>query len=327
MPCAGAWNYKMIKLRKETVSQIDPIDLTALIYPLFVVPGRRIKQPVPSMPGVCRFSEDRLADEVKKLQDSGVGQFLLFGVPSSKDWRGTEACKGDSIIANAVRRVKSEVPQATVMTDICLCAYTHHGHCGIVKRGERWINKTETLKALSTMALKHVEAGADYVAPSAMADGQVRVIRNELDAHGFHDKKIMGYSAKFASNFYGPFRQVADSAPSFGDRRGYQLDYRQLWPAVKKVDEDIAGGADIVMVKPALGYLDVVRKVKDIFDKPLAVYNVSGEYSLVKEGVRSGLWRERDIISEIFSYFKRAGADLIITYHAKDIALWQKHRS
>lgn len=300
------------------------LKLSTLIQPCFVVGGKGIQDPIQSMPGISRFSVDRLIREVRSSYDLGITKFLLFGAPQAKSWKGTSAYDDDNIVAQALKVLKIKFPDITLMTDICLCAYTTHGHCGIVPKGKEKIHRASTLKALSDMALTHAKAGADYVAPSAMIDGQVKAIRQKLDQHGFQQTRIMGYSAKFASNFYGPFRDIADSAPAFGDRTGYQLDYCKADVALRKVKEDIQSGADIVMVKPALGYLDIVRQVKDFSCKPVAVYNVSGEYALVKNGVKSGLWKEKNIVYEILSSFKRAGADLIITYHAKDIAKWQK---
>lgn len=316
----------MSKVLVKNISEIDDIDLSGLICPLFVISGQCKKERIPSMPGIHRFSIDRLIEEVGSLNSLGLNKYLLFGVPSKKSWMGSEAYDDKNIVAEAIKKLKANYGNINLFTDVCLCAYTSHGHCGIIKKGQKTINAKETLKALSRMALVHAHAGADYVAPSAMANGQVAAIRDKLDLNGFYKAKIMGYSAKFASNFYGPFRAIANSSPAFGDRRGYQLDCKDLQAALDKVKEDIEGGADIVMVKPAIGYLDVVSKVKGRFDKPLAVYNVSGEYAFVKQGMRSGLWKERDVVSEIFSSFKRAGADLIITYHAKDIALWQNRQ-
>jgi len=315
----------MIKtIEHERQSPVEArVDLKDLIYPLFVIAGKGRKEDVSSMPGVSRFSSDLLIEQIRELKNLGLEKFLLFGVPDSKDWDGVEAYGKDNLVVQAIKAIRAEFSTITLMTDVCLCAYTKHGHCGLIDKGHEEINGELTLKALSNMALSHAQAGADYVAPSAMADGQVKAIRNKLDENGFKHVRIMGYSAKFASNFYGPFRSIADSAPAFGDRRGYQLDYNRIQPALHKVEEDVQGGADIVMVKPALGYLDVIRKVKDSFSKPLAVYNVSGEYSFVKQGADVNLWKEKDMVYEILSSFKRAGADLIITYHAKDIARWQ----
>ncbi len=313
----------MAEINRKRKRLPQRIDLEKLIYPVFVVSGKGQKQRAPLMPGVFRFSVDSLIKEVGRLNSAGINKFLLFGVPERKTWNGADAYKENSIVAIALRALRQKFPDAIFITDICLCAYTAHGHCGIIPAGTKHIKRNETLSALLAMAAVHAAAGADYVAPSAMAAGQVKAIRRTLDRAGFPDVGIMGYSAKFASNFYGPFRAIAGSAPAFGDRSGYQLDYRSSQAAWKKIKEDILGGADIVMVKPAVGYLDVVRMAKESFDKPLAVYNVSGEFAFVKKGARAGMWDEKEMVREIFEGFQRAGADYIITYHAKDIARWQ----
>lgn len=315
----------MVQVESAQSNKIS-ISLDELIYPLFVKEGHRIYEQIHSMPGVYKFSPDRLLEEVVCLQGMGLKNILLFGVPKDKDWRGTSAYKRLNLVSKAVRLLKSNIAGITIFTDICLCAYTSHGHCGIIEKGKRLIDKAATLKALSSMALSHAQAGADFVAPSAMAKGQVKAIRKVLDKAGYSNTKIMGYSAKFASNFYGPFRDIADSAPRFGDRRSYQLDYSKTKAALREVEQDIKEGADIVMVKPALGYLDIVKEVKTRFNHPLAVYNVSGEYSLVKKGAGSNFWDEEMMVWEILTSIKRAGADFIITYHAKDIARWFKEK-
>ena len=298
------------------------IDLNSLIYPLFVKEGKYLREEIPSMPGVFRVSPDMLLDEALYLQGLGIKHILLFGVPEEKDWDGQLAYADKNIISRAVVLLKKSFPEIIVITDVCLCAYTSHGHCGILKDEKLGINNKATLDSLSRMALSHARAGADYVAPSAMAEGQVKAIRKTLDEFGYEKTKILGYSAKFASNFYGPFRDIAGSSPQFGDRRAYQLDYTDRENALKEIKDDIKEGADIVMVKPGLGYLDVVKDVKHRFKHPLAVYNVSGEYSMVKKGAQEGFWKEKDMVFEIISSIKRAGADFIITYHAKDIARW-----
>ena len=254
------------------------------------------------------------------LEKLGLKYLLIFGIPKRKDWQGSSALKENNVVGESVRLIKRHFPQIKVITDICLCAYTSHGHCGVIKKGAKDVDGEATLEALSKMALLHAQVGADYVAPSAMVSTQVQAIRRTLDSQGYQYTKIMGYSAKFASNFYGPFRDVADSAPRFGSRHGYQLTYSDGKTALFKVEQDIREGADIVMVKPALGYLDIVKKVKSEFNYPLAVYNVSGEYAMVKAG--AGSWDEEEMVFEIISSMKRAGADFIITYHAKDIAGW-----
>ena len=302
------------------------IEIKDLIYPLFVKEGISKPEEISSMPGVFRFPLDGINVEVKNLEVLGIKKVLLFGVPQKKDWQGSLAYKDNNLISSALRKIKESTNNLEVMTDICLCAYTTHGHCGIIKEGNEKIDKQETLKALAFMALSHAKAGADYVAPSAMADGQVEAIRKVLDINGYEKTKIMGYSAKFASNFYGPFREIADSSPKFGDRSLYQLPVSRKDLAIDKIKQDIEEGADIVMVKPALGYLDVIKEAKEKIDKDLAVYNVSGEYSMIKQGVKSGFWQEKDIVFEIMNSFKRAGADHIISYHAKDIAQWMEYQ-
>jgi len=293
-----------------------------LIYPYFVVAGINRKEHIKSFPGIFRFSPDRLMKDIEELKMLGLNKILLFGVPEDKDAAGSSAYRQDSIVAQAVKKIKKKFPRLVVMTDVCLCGYTTHGHCGVLKANGKDIDNSFTLEALSKIALLHAEAGADYVAPSAMAKGQVLAIRKSLDKNGLKDTKIMGYSAKFASNFYGPFRNVADSAPKFGDRKAYQLDYMNGKIALEKIEDDIKEGADIVMVKPALSYLDIIREAKARFSHPLAAYNVSGEYAMVKYGARLGLWDEKKMVSEIITSIRRAGARFIITYHAKEIAKW-----
>ncbi|MDD5552288.1 MAG: porphobilinogen synthase [Candidatus Omnitrophica bacterium] len=295
-----------------------------IIYPYFVVEGRNKKQEIKNFPGIYRFSADTLLKDVSEAGSLGLSKILLFGIPSRKDSEAVSACGPGSIAAKAVKSLKKEFKDLTVFTDVCLCAYTTHGHCGLFKEGKREIDPKRTLSRLADVALSHAEAGVDFVAPSAMAKGQILAIRNALDKRGFRNVKIMGYSAKFASNFYGPFREAADSAPAFGDRSGYQLNYTDPAAALREITQDIKEGADIVMVKPALSYLDVIKQASLKFDHPLAAFNVSGEYALVKYGAGRGLWDEKKMTLEIISSIKRAGADLIITYHAKDIAKWLK---
>lgn len=299
-------------------------DLDSLVYPLFVKDGINDREEVLSMPGVYRYSLAGIIDEVGALKNLGIRKVLLFGTGSARDERGYSAYKYGNIISKVVTSLKKHHPEVTIMTDVCLCAYTSHGHCGIIKSESPsvLIDNSATLSALVNMALSHAVAGVDYVAPSAMADGQVGAIRRELDKNGYQDTRIMGYSAKFASGFYGPFRDAAGSGPKFGDRRGYQLDPSDGKQALKEIGDDIAEGADIVMVKPAMPYLDIIREAKDKFGHTLAAYNVSGEYAMVKAGVKAGFWREAEIVSEILTGVRRAGADIIITYHARDIAEW-----
>ena len=301
------------------------LKLKDLVYPLFVKKGNDLREEVASMPGIYRFSSDTLAGEAGELLKLGIEKVLLFGVSDEKDTGGKAAYEEGNAVSQAVKRLKKNFPDLIVMTDVCLCAYTSHGHCGVIKSGETKIAHRETLDALGLMALSHTEAGADYVAPSAMVKEQVLAIRRALDENRFKRTGIMAYSAKFASNFYGPFRDIARSAPIFGDRSAYQLNFsNNSRTAMKELEEDIREGADIVMVKPALAYLDIIKEASLKFNRPLAAYNVSGEYAMVKEGARSGAWDEKKMVFEIMAGIKRAGADIIITYHAKEIAKWTR---
>ncbi len=303
------------RMVRET--QLTPADFIA---PFFVTHGMDVRRPVSSMPGVFQFSVDELVREVQALAPLGVPAILLFGLPAAKDALGTEAYAADGIVQRAVAAVKDAVPEIVVVTDVCLCEYTDHGHCGVVE-GDRILNDP-TLDLLARQAVSHVEAGADIVAPSDMMDGHVAALRRALDAAGHEQTPVMGYSAKFASAFYGPFREAAESAPQFGDRRSYQMDPANGREALREVEADIAEGADIVMVKPALAYLDVIRAVRDRVPHPIAAYNVSGEYAMVKAAAAQGWLDERAVTLEILTGIKRAGADLIITYHAADAARW-----
>ncbi len=296
---------------------LDPADFIA---PLFVVPGQGVRQPVPSMPGVDRTSPELTAKDVKALWDLGVKSVILFGIPDHKDARGTSSADPEGPVCRAVRAIKSESPQTIVMTDICLCEYTDHGHCGVLN-GEYVVNDA-TLPILAEEALAHVKAGADVVAPSDMMDGRVAAIRALLDREGYVNTPILAYSAKYASGFYGPFRDAAESTPAFGDRRAYQMDPANVREAVKEILSDVDEGADMVMVKPALAYMDVIRAAKEATNVPLACYNVSGEYSMVKAAAQNGWIDGKRITLEILTAFKRAGADLILTYHAREAAEW-----
>lgn len=303
------------------------ISTSALIMPYFVVEGNRKRIPIASMPGIYRLSIDKLVKDAQEAKNLGINKVLIFGVcpVNKKDNFGSYAYSVKNIVSEAVAALKKRIKGLSVITDVCLCAYTAHGHCGVLESQKKAvINNTRTLKLLSKIALSHARAGADWVAPSAMAGKQVLAIRQALDKGGFKRVKIMGYSAKFCSNFYGPFRDAAGSAPGFGDRSGYQLNFRDAKQALREISEDIKEGADAVMVKPALSYLDIIKTADEKFDLPLAAYNVSGEYALVKFGARRGLWDERRMVFEIITSLKRAGADFIITYHAKDIAKWLK---
>jgi porphobilinogen synthase len=291
-----------------------------LIYPLFVVPGTKIKKEIKSMPGVFNFSIDELIKECKEVRDLGIPAVILFGIPEHKDEVGSEAYDDNGIIQRAVRALKAEVKDLLIITDVCMCEYTSHGHCGVL-RGEEILND-ETVSLLAKEAVSHAEAGADIIAPSDMMDGRVAAIRKALDYKGFTKIPIMSYAAKYSSGFYGPFRDAADSAPAFGDRKSHQMDIGNINEALREVEEDIKEGADIVMVKPAGPYLDVIRKVKDTFGMPTAAYQVSGEYAMIKAaGANGWIDGERVMVEAAFA-IKRAGADMFLTYFAKDLAKW-----
>ncbi len=306
------------------------------IMPYFITDGKDKKEPIPSMPGVFRLSIDNLMKEIDQLYKSGIKAVLLFGVTGKKDEKGTGASKGNGVLQRAIRQTRSIFPYVSIFSDVCLCGYTRHGHCGIVKKSKIknqkskiqtkiqnfYIDNDETIKILSKIALSHAEAGVDFVAPSGMVDGQVLSIRKALDENSFGNVGILSYSAKYCSSFYGPFRDALDSSPGFGDRSSYQMDISNINEALREVEADIKEGADIVMVKPALSFLDVIRAVRDNFNIPIAAYNVSGEYSMVKAAAREGLCDERKTALEILVSMKRAGADMIITYFAKEAAKW-----
>ena len=294
------------------------IDVDDLIYPLFVVEGENIKEEIPSLPDVYHFSVDMLEAEIKEIVELGIEHVIMFGIPAEKDACGSEAFADNGIVQRAVRKIKEVAPEMNVITDVCMCQYTSHGHCGILTE-KGYVDNDQTLEYLAKIAVSHAKAGADMVAPSEMMDGRIGALRNALDENGFETVGIMAYSAKYASSFYGPFRDAANSAPSFGDRKTYQMDPANSTEALRECALDIEEGADIIMVKPALSYLDVIRRVKDNFDMPLCAYNVSGEYSMLKLAVKEGLLNE-DAIMEAVTSIKRAGADMIITYFAKDIA-------
>ncbi len=288
------------------------------ILPLFAVHGRNVREPISSMPGVARLSLDELAKEAKDAAGMGIPAILLFGVPASKDPRGSEAYAEDGIVQQAARMIKETIPDLLVVTDVCLCQYTSHGHCGIVEDGR--VKNDASVDLLARVAVSHVEAGADIVAPSDMMDGRVAAIREALDESGLIETPIMAYSAKYASAFYGPFREAAESAPQFGDRRSYQMDPANVVEALREVGLDVDEGADIVMVKPALPYLDVIARVKQEFGLPLAAYSVSGEFAMIKAAGRLGWLDEERVVMESLTAIRRAGADLIITYLAKEAA-------
>jgi porphobilinogen synthase len=305
----------MRRLVRET--RVQTADL---VYPLFVEEGRGVRREIDAMPGIYRLSPDKLAGEVKEIAGLGIPGVLLFGIPAAKDENGSAAVDPAGVVPRAIKVIKEAAPDLLVITDVCLCEYTSHGHCGIIVGGN--VDNDRTLPVLAEMALVHAAAGADMVAPSDMMDGRVRAIREKLDAGGYSDIAVMSYAAKYASAFYGPFREAAGSTPQFGDRRGYQMDPANAREALREVELDIAEGADIVMVKPALAYLDVVRRVREAFRLPVAAYNVSGEYSMVKAAARQGWLDEKRLVLEILTAIKRAGADIIITYHARDVAGW-----
>src|SRR4030066_51735 len=288
------------------------------IYPMFVTFGKGVKKKISSMPGCFQQSVDGIVKEAEQVYKLGIPAVLLFGIPEHKDEIGSEAYSPKGVVQKAIKAIKDKVPELVVITDVCLCEYMSHGHCGIVKKGK--ILNDPTLELLAKEALSHVNAGADIVAPSDMMDGRVSAIRDILDANGFEDIPIMSYSAKYASAFYSPFREAAESTPQFGDRRTYQMDPSNRREAIKEVDLDIEEGADIVMVKPAMCYLDIISDIKDTFDVPVAAYNVSGEYSMVKAAAKLGWIDEKRIMMEILTSIKRAGADLILTYFAVDAA-------
>jgi len=297
------------KMVRETT--LSPSDF---IYPLFVIEGRGERRPVPSMPGIFNLSVDAAVEEAKAARAMGVPAVIVFGIPDRKDAEGSRAYATDGIVQRALRELKSAVPELQLLADVCLCEYTDHGHCGVVARGE--VQNDATLPLLARMAVTCAQPGADIVAPSDMMDGRVGAIRRALDESGLAETPVLAYSAKYASGFYGPFREAAQSTPQFGDRRGYQMDPGNVREALKETALDIEEGADLVMVKPALAYLDVIARVKERFDVPVAAYNVSGEYSMLKAAARAG-WVDGDrVMLEILTSIKRAGADLILTYHA-----------
>jgi porphobilinogen synthase len=298
------------------------LSASGLIYPMFVCPGIGVRNEVSSMPGVFQQSADRLVEECREVESLGIPAVILFGLPEKKDERGTEAYAATGVVQRAIEAIRKAKLKLLVITDVCLCEYTSHGHCGVVENGE--VVNDATLELLAVEALSHARAGADIVAPSDMMDGRVAAIRQTLDLHGFSSLPILSYAAKYCSGFYGPFREAAQSAPQFGDRRSYQMDPANAREALREVELDIAEGADMVMVKPALPYLDIVRQVRDRFQVPVGAYNVSGEYAMVKAAARNGWIDEQRVVLEILTGITRAGASFILTYHAKDAARWLK---
>jgi porphobilinogen synthase len=304
---------------RRMVRETD-VSVNDLIFPTFVTHGVEVKLQIPSMPGAFHFSVDELVKEAREVAALGIPAILLFGLPAQKDEMGSEAYAPDGIVQRAVRAIKDALPELVVITDVCLCEYTSHGHCGVVERGR--VMNDKSVELIARTALSHAEAGADIVAPSDMMDGRILAIRETLDDAGFEETALMAYSAKYASAFYGPFREAADSAPQFGDRKSYQMDPANRREAVREISHDLEEGADIIMVKPALSYLDIIADARTVSDVPIAAYNVSGEYSMVKAAAAKGWIDEQRIVMEIMTSIKRAGADLILTYHAKDIAAW-----
>ena len=340
-------NYPTVRLRRLRRSPAlrgmvreTTLDRRSLVYPMFVCAGSQVQEPVESMPGVFRLSIDMLVKEMKEIAGLGVPAVLLFGIPERRDERATAAYAKNGVVQTAVKAIKDKFPQMVVATDVCLCAYTTSGHCGIVKRaaagadeaaaedadaaesGEPSIQNDLSLEMLAKMAVSHAEAGADMVAPSSMMDGQVAALRKALDANNLKDTAILSYSAKFASALYGPFRDAAQSSPEFGDRATYQMDPANAQEALREIEQDINEGADIVMVKPALAYLDIIRRAKEQFNVPLAAYQVSGEYAMIKAAAAAGWLEEKPVVLETLLSIHRAGADVIITYYAKEVARW-----
>lgn len=306
-------NENIRRMVRETHLRVDD-----LIYPMFSAFGENTKKEISSMPGIYQQSIDNIVAEAKEVYELGIPAVVLFGIPEAKDAVGSDAYCATGIIQNTIRAIKKELPQLTVITDVCMCEYTDHGHCGIIKDGD--VDNDSTLELLAAEALSHAQAGADIVAPSDMMDGRIAAIRDILDENGFEHIPVMSYAVKYASAYYGPFREAAESTPEFGDRRSYQMDPANRLEALREANQDVAEAADFLMVKPALAYLDVLRELKDNFDLPLVAYNVSGEYSMVKAAAEKG-WIDGDrVMMETLVGMKRAGADLIITYHAKEVA-------
>lgn len=298
----------------------NELNAADFILPLFIVPGEKVKEEIKSLPGVYHLSVDEAVKTAQEAYELGIPGVIVFGLPEYKDFEGSSAWDANSPVQQALSAIKQAVPEMCVISDVCLCQYTEHGHCGILEGQE--VDNDQTLERLAKVAVSHAQAGADMVAPSDMMDGRVAVMREALDEAGFTQVSIMAYSAKYASAYYGPFREAADSAPQFGDRKSYQMDPANSREALREIELDIAEGADIVMVKPALAYLDIVSKARDSFDLPIAVYNVSGEYAMIKAAAQNGWIDEKKMVLETLLSMKRAGADMIITYHALEAARW-----
>ena len=320
-------NFPVVRPRRlrrneaiRSLARENRLSTHGFIYPMFVCPGKNVRNPISSMPGVAQQSVDMLVEECREVEQLGIPGIILFGIPDSKDALGTGAYAADGIVQRAIEGIRKANLNLLVMTDVCLCEYTDHGHCGIVENGE--VKNDPTLELLARESVSHARCGADIIAPSDMMDGRVGAIRKALDGAGFQDVAIMSYAAKYCSGFYGPFREAAESAPQFGDRRGYQMDPANAREALREVELDLAEGADMVMVKPALAYLDVIRAVREAVDVPVAAYNVSGEYAMVKAAAARGWIDEERVVKETLVSIARAGADIILTYHAKDFVRW-----
>ena len=305
------------KILRSLVSETK-VDLDDLVYPLFIKSGKNIKIEIDSMPGIYQFSNDTVLDEIEELLKLKINKFILFGIPKEKDDYGSDSFADNGVVQTALRDIKKRFPNVFLITDVCFCEFTSHGHCGIIKNDS--LDNDITLEYIQKQVVSHAKAGADMVAPSGMIDGSVKYIRKALDANGFSSLPILSYSVKFASSFYSPFRDAAESAPKYGNRKKYQMDFKNSKEAIKEVQLDISEGADIVMVKPAMVYLDIIKNIKKIVNVPIAAYNVSGEYSMVKAAAKMGWINEDKIMNEILFSIKRAGADIIITYFAKDFA-------
>ncbi len=318
--------HRLRRLRRTEAlrSMVRETRLTTagLIYPMFVCPGKNVRQEVGSMPGIHQQSADQILEECREVESLGIPAVILFGLPETKDPRGASSLSSQGVVQRAIEGIRKANLKLLVITDVCLCEYTDHGHCGVIENGE--VANDATLGILAQQALSHARAGADIVAPSDMMDGRVGAIRKILDEHKFENIAILSYAAKYCSGFYGPFREAAQSAPQFGDRRSYQMDPANAREALKEVRLDLEEGADMVMVKPALPYLDVIWRVREAFDVPVGAYNVSGEYAMVKAAAQNGWLDEKRVVLEILTGIQRAGADNILTYHAKDVARWLK---
>jgi porphobilinogen synthase len=299
------------------------LSTSALVYPMFACPGTKVRSEVSSMPGIFQQSVDQIVEECREVVSLGIPAVILFGLPDKKDEVGSEASDPNGAVQRSVEAIRKAKLELLVITDVCLCEYTSHGHCGVIDKGE--VTNDRSVALLAEAALSHARAGADIVAPSDMMDGRVGAIRTKLDANGFEDVAILSYAAKYCSGFYGPFREAAQSAPQFGDRRSYQMDPANAREALREVALDLEEGADMIMVKPALPYLDIIQRVRERFDLPVAAYNVSGEYAMVKAAARNGWIDEHRVVLEILTGIQRAGADIVLTYHAKDVARWLKH--